>query len=76
MKAGREEARRIISIGKEYQAEETTRAKAPSVPGIFQEQIGGLGNSEDLEQRGPKRPWKSWLFLGGIWQPPKALSRR
>lgn len=76
MKAGREEARWIISMRKEYQAEGTTRAKALSVPDLFQGQIGGLGNSEGLEQRGLKRPWKSWLFLGGIWQPPKALSRR
>lgn len=41
-------------MGKEYQAEERYQAcaKALGVPGRFQEQVGGLGSSEDLEQRG------------------------
>lgn len=53
-------------MGKEYQAEERhqARAKALGVPGGFQKQVGGLGSSEDLEQRGLAFSWSFMRATG------------
>lgn len=42
----------------------------------MQEQAGGVGSSEGLEQRALEGPWKMWLLPGALWEPPKALSER